>query len=352
MRLPNGYGSVTKLSGKRRKPYMVRITEGCTYHEEKDDYALNRYVLGYYETRKAALDALAEYNKNPYSLSGNAFTFREIYEIWKKEHYPSLCKNSIITRDSAYKYCAPIADMDIRDVRLAALQDVINNCPHGSGTKKNIKTIMHNVFEYACQNDIVGRDYTEFLKIEYSEPTYERAIFSKTDMDYLWTHSDEWDCQILLILIYSGLRVNELLRNTAANVNPDERWIYVPRELAKNKTSIRYVPIHEKVYPLVMNFYNRAISSGSETLMTNPAGYPVAYNNFATRNLKRLNTQFETKHRMHDTRHTFATVAHQCGMDRLTTQKILGHAPDTITERVYTHISIDDMKREIDKYSI
>ena len=30
MKLPNGYGSVVKLSGKRRKPYMVRKTVG--YH--------------------------------------------------------------------------------------------------------------------------------------------------------------------------------------------------------------------------------------------------------------------------------------------------------------------------------
>lgn len=28
MRLPNGYGSVVKMSGKRRKPYMVRKTIG------------------------------------------------------------------------------------------------------------------------------------------------------------------------------------------------------------------------------------------------------------------------------------------------------------------------------------
>lgn len=30
MKLPNGYGSVVKLSGKRRKPWMVRKTTG--YH--------------------------------------------------------------------------------------------------------------------------------------------------------------------------------------------------------------------------------------------------------------------------------------------------------------------------------
>ena len=28
MKLPNGYGSVVKLSGKRRKPWMVRKTTG------------------------------------------------------------------------------------------------------------------------------------------------------------------------------------------------------------------------------------------------------------------------------------------------------------------------------------
>ena len=33
MRLPNGYGGVTKLSGRRRKPYMVRKTIG--WHIDK-----------------------------------------------------------------------------------------------------------------------------------------------------------------------------------------------------------------------------------------------------------------------------------------------------------------------------
>lgn len=28
MKLPNGYGSIAKLSGSRRKPFIVRITKG------------------------------------------------------------------------------------------------------------------------------------------------------------------------------------------------------------------------------------------------------------------------------------------------------------------------------------
>ena len=38
MRLPNSYGSVTKLSGNRRKPYMVRITAEPEYDEQKEDF--------------------------------------------------------------------------------------------------------------------------------------------------------------------------------------------------------------------------------------------------------------------------------------------------------------------------
>lgn len=83
MRLPNGYGSITKLSGKRRKPYMVRITRDAIYDQTIGDYRLERIVLGYYSNRKEAIDALAEYNKNPYDLSLGKITFGEITPEWR-----------------------------------------------------------------------------------------------------------------------------------------------------------------------------------------------------------------------------------------------------------------------------
>lgn len=48
------------MSGNRRKPFMVRITK-----EYDDEGRQKREVLGYYETRKKALEALASYNDNP-----------------------------------------------------------------------------------------------------------------------------------------------------------------------------------------------------------------------------------------------------------------------------------------------
>lgn len=345
MRLPNGYGSITKLSGKRRKPFMVRITEGIEYDEETQDYYVKRAILGYYKTRPDALAALAEFNDNPFKLSDNNVTFGEIYERWKKTNYDRLSASSITSREMGLKYCEPIINLRIRDIKSEALKKVVEDCPHGKATKTAIKTVMNTVFTYAMENDLVKRNYTEFLKIEDSEPMFERTIFTQDEINELWKHSDEWDIQIILILLYSGMRVNELLRNKKENVNLEERWIYVPKELAKKKSSIRYVPIHDKTYELVKQFYDRS----EEMLITNTSGFVVAYNNFVARNLKAINKRLNMNHRFHDTRHTFATLGHTYKLDELSLKRILGHDPGDITSKVYTHLTNAQLLTEINK---
>ena len=44
MKLPNGYGSVVKLSGKRRKPWMVRKTTGYRIDPVKEK-KVNEYII-------------------------------------------------------------------------------------------------------------------------------------------------------------------------------------------------------------------------------------------------------------------------------------------------------------------
>lgn len=345
MKLPNNYGSVTKLTGARRKPYMVRICTGKKYMPEKEGYELERKVLGYYATKKEALAALAEYNNNPFEVSDSSITFGMIYKRWSERNYASLSSSSISSREAAFKNCGRITDMKIRDIRTDTLQEVIDSCPLGTSTKKNILTCMHTVFDYAMQNNLVSRDYSQYVKIEASEPILDRIPYSDKEIKLLWKKSSEWDVQILLILLYSGLRINELLKNTKDNVNLEERWIYVPKELAKNKSSIRYVPIHDKVYPIVKEFYER--SNGP--LITNPSGTVIKYNNFASRNMKRLNEYTGTEHRLHDTRHTFISNAHLCKMDDLCLKLIVGHTPDGITKKVYTHIPFTNLLTEVNK---
>lgn len=77
MKLPNGYGSVTKLSGNRRKPYLARVTLGWVINEETGKAVQNRVPIGTFKTKKDALQALAEYGANPYDIQNDNMTLAE-----------------------------------------------------------------------------------------------------------------------------------------------------------------------------------------------------------------------------------------------------------------------------------
>ena len=51
MKLPNGYGSVVKLSGKRRKPWMVRKTTGYRIDPVKEKKVNEYIIIGYAATK-------------------------------------------------------------------------------------------------------------------------------------------------------------------------------------------------------------------------------------------------------------------------------------------------------------
>lgn len=65
MRHPNGYGGISFLGANRRNPFRVRITTGWEYDEKTGKSKQKYATLGYFATRKEAMIALADYNKNP-----------------------------------------------------------------------------------------------------------------------------------------------------------------------------------------------------------------------------------------------------------------------------------------------
>ena len=54
-------------------------------------------------------------------------------------------------------------------------------------------------------------------------------------------------------------------------------------------------------------------------------------------------------HKPHDTRHTFITLAKKAGMNEYILKLIVGHAIQDITEKVYTHRTMEELQAEIEK---
>ena len=65
MKLPNGFGSVYKLSGNRRNPYRAIVTERWLIDKDTGKWKQKRKTIGYYRTKNEAMIALADYNKSP-----------------------------------------------------------------------------------------------------------------------------------------------------------------------------------------------------------------------------------------------------------------------------------------------
>lgn len=334
MRFPNGYGSVTKLSGKRRNPYMVRITIGV----DEDTGEFVRKVLGYYHTRKDALEALAEYNKNPYDLSAHAYTFAEVYEMWRKKHAETVSSSMMYQYQASYKALHPLHDMPFKDLRLIHLQQAVDESGKSENSKVRMKGLLIQLYTFALRHEITDKDYSHF--VEASKPTeqlYPHTTFESQEIDALWAAVGKVAyADTILILIYSGMRAGELLGIRRENVHLEEKYMVGGSKTAAGKN--RIIPIHDKVMPLV-----QARFMTSEEYLIEPKLEYDAYQY----QFKKVMTALSMTHRTHDCRHTFASLMDTAGANTKAIKTIMGHSGGDLTSKIYIHKSLPELLKNI-----
>ena len=111
MKLPNGFGTVYKQPGNRRKPYVAKKTKGWEVNPDTGKVKQLYVIVGYYATRKEALTALAEFNANPYDVNAAKVTFKDIYERWSDEHYPTVSESNVKGYKALRKHIKIIATL-------------------------------------------------------------------------------------------------------------------------------------------------------------------------------------------------------------------------------------------------
>ena len=324
MRLPNGYGSIIKNKGNRRKPYQVRITRGW------DDDGKQLYsTLGWFEKREEAIIALSEYNSSPYDIEANKETFTDVFEKWKLEHYTKVSDNAIVNYNLAYKYCKAIHKMRFKDIRLTHLQAIIDNCGKGYPTRKIIKALMNQLFSFAIKNDIVEKKYSQYVDVGQNEGKVNRKPFTKEEIKKLFDNVDklEW-VDTVLIMIFSGLRVGELLDLKTENIHFEER--YMVGGLKTKAGRNRIIPINKKIEPFIRKYYNPQ----NEYLITNFKGNQMLYSNYRREKFDNVMEKLRMKHNPHECRHTFASLMDSAGANKLCLKRIIGHSSQDITEKV------------------
>jgi len=325
MRLPNGYGSVYHLSGNRRNPWAVRVTVGWN---DKQEF---KYI-GYYPTKQEALQALAVYNATPDQRT-KQLTFAEVYSKFAEQHF----KNIKITSnyEKAYKKCFKLHDKSLADIKQSDLQAIIDN-EKADQSKRYLAILFKQMWKYAERHQIVTRDQnrTEYLDVPTQNIKSDcHTKFTNSEMQILWDNSKDEFVQIILVLIYTGVRPMEFFLLKSYNVHDD----YFHIEDGKTKNAIRDVPIHDAIKPFMAKALLKNISNNTE------------YSNFKYYFKKKTKELLGYEHIPGDCRHTFASMWAEQGLNEMYRRRIQGHSAKGIGEEVYTHLSMNVLIDEVNK---
>lgn len=379
MRAPSGFGSIAKMSGKRRNPFRVQITTGWEpMKDENGKRVLDakgepkmkriRKTMGYFPTRQAAMIALAEYNKSPYDLDVATVTWQDVWNKWGPSTIENSSKSLAPQLKRAYERCEPLYSIKMKDIRKGHMQDILDSVSHMSETvQARLKYVMQQNYRWALENDVVAKDYSQFLTINVT-PKEETLHFpfSTKEIKTLWEHADERSTMLIglgkkkvettvqmfkamLVLIYTGMRVMELGELKSADVHLEER--YIDLQGTKTKAAKRLVPIHKDIMPIIESL----LADGGEYLVVDRVKKePLKYHLWKDQVMVTANNAIGETHTLHDTRHTFVSAAERSGLDAnsVILKRIVGHSTSGNMTAHYTHKDIQDLIAAIDKITI
>ncbi len=350
MKNPNGYGNISKLSGNRRKPWRVRKTTGYLWDADKKK-AVQQYInIGYYATRKEAMQALAEYNADPYDIKHNVITFEEVYDKWSDEHFTKISESNIKGYQAAFALCKELKNMKMVEIKLEHLQKAVDTSQKNSPTLKKLKTLWSLMFEYCVRHEILSEEKAKIVRyVDITKAGNPNALnrepFTRSEIGTVWNWKDSNPyVSVVIMLIYSGVRIGELLDLKKEHINLQEKWFDVTA--SKTEAGIRRVPIADKVYPFFEEWYHK---NNSEYLLSMPDGEHFNYRNYYDSYWKPLMAQMDMEHRPHDTRHTCISMLAAAGVDERIIKKIVGHKGQGVTQIVYTHFEIAELLDAINK---
>ena len=141
---------------------------------------------------------------------------------------------------------------------------------------------------------------------------------------------------------YAGPRPSEFINVLKSDVKLRQRF-FVIRDSKTEAGRNRIVPISRKTLP----YFEYWMSLPGKTLITDEQGNTLSYHKYRARFDKVMKAS-RCKHTPHECRHTCATWLDNKNANEVAVKKILGHACQGITQGVYTHKGLRELKQAID----
>lgn len=168
---------------------------------------------------------------------------------------------------------------------------------------------------------------------------------------------------VVVLLAYTGMRFGELVGLRVEDVELDARRIRVRRSITqvggklvegnpKSAAGRRSIPLPQRLLPILADRLDGR-PPGAPAI-TSPNGSLLGLENWkrSTRWREAIVAINRPTMRVHDLRHTYASLARRSGADLRLLQKTMGHASITVTAHVYADLyddELDDVASALDE---
>ena len=321
-----------------------------------------------FESKDAALKWIAEMkSKDDAGEFSPLMTLNSWFIFLTENLLTDIRINTLISYKSKYNtWIGPSIGMvrmcDIKPYHCMGVLNLMKDKGRKASTIDQTKIVMHIIFEYALENEIVKvNPVTKSVKVATKVTPFvdSRFLTRQEQIIFLEEAKNHKYYDEFRFILETGLRYGELTGLQWGDVDFERRRITISRQASYLEDHGEFVvgpPKSEKGYREVYltNTAMDILRSRKKTsiyVFATPTGEHVHrsyYNRMLTRICEKSGLRPFSIHKL---RHSFATRCIESGMKPKTLQKILGHSDVTITLNYYVHVGDDEMAREMEAFS-
>jgi integrase len=334
------HGQLILPNGKRRSIYGKKqreVQDKIAQLRREVEAGMHGSATGDPTFREFALDWLSHHRRRTKTISG----------------YRGIAKNHLdIVGDFLLVKLRPI---DIQHHYTRKLQSLKPT------TVQHIHSFFHVVLEDAVRMGMIPKNPAAYVEAPGLHPEEMLPLTEQEMRHFLHTIKDEHYEVFFVMALATGMREAELLGLRWADINWERSWVrchatlhrvhgtYVLEEM-KSRSSLRTLPLPKAAIESLRR-YQRLQSDDQDKIgeawqdkwgliFTTDAGYPVHPQTMLKRFRRLLRVaELREETRIHDLRHTFATLLLERGVHIKAVSELLGHSSITITLATYGHVT-------------
>lgn len=287
-------------------------------------------------------------------------TYNEIYELWYLNASSRKRETSLVKDIQMHKqYIEPVlGKLKISEIRPPFFDLIVSGILKKGLTKATANKVIQHfkaVFNHSFNNETIARNPARSfkqLRLDQKEMDY----LSQEEMDQLlsytnqkYTGEERWKHVLYLTLFLSGARLGEVLGLEWNKIQFSQDKILIGQNwcAVTNKISDTTKSKKDRVVPL-NSFLKREMGSmrnhsRGPFLFSDSQNRPIDPKNFRSRNWEKdFKAAGVRRVRIHDARHTYASLFVMSGGSIYDLKKVLGHVDVKTTER-YAHLSSEHL---------